>query len=404
MELTQKQKTMAKIACVALAILIMSPNTVSVAYGKMKEAFPGVTDAQMANLSGWVSLIGIPFTIFAIPIARKVSCKTLLLLIQIIYIVTGCSVFFIRNFNVILVMRLIMGIGKGLYIPILIATISYIFQGNERTQVLGFRQAGTMVGGIVFSLIGGVLAGIGWQYVWLIYAVGIPCLIIAWICLPNVKLPTTAEGGEKVPLNQTLNFTVIMSVIKAYLLILAVHCSAVTLAIHVNENQIGNPAMVGTAVALMMGAGALAGIFLGKMFAKMGRYTVTLGIALLAIGLFLCAFATNMGVIIIGQICLGFANATYDSSMQTLFTRAVNPASLVVATGLYSFAQNFGQFSFPYIVTKNVPSTKNRFLVMGVLAVIMLVVDLFTSQKYKWYGTNYPADKPLPEGAEVKAE
>lgn len=391
-QLTKSEKTKAKFACLSLAILIMSTSTVGVALGDMAIAFPDVPTTTVQLVIGLPGLTGMPMALIGIPIAQRISCKKLLIIIQFVFVISGCSVFFLTNFTWILVMRAIMGVAKGMYTPILIATISYLFHDNERAQVLGFRNAVTMAGGALFSFVGGYLALIGWQYVYLIYIIGVPVALIAMFCLPNVKLPKVEKKKERqrIPLNQKVNYAVVVTACKALLLIIAVNASAANLSMHVFETGIGDSSGTGIANALMMGAGMVSGIIVGKLFVKCRKYTVTIGIAGQAVGLFLTGIAPNIVIVVIGQIIIGFALACYEPILQTLMTRAANPKYIIVAIGIYSFCQNFGQFISPYLITP-FGNTTTRFLIATGMTVFTLIFDLFTN-RLKWYGTEEPAD------------
>lgn len=402
MKLTKAQSTKATIGCIALAILVMSNSTVSVGLGSM------MADAHFANVPtttiqlvvGLPSLVGIPVGLAAIPLARKFSCKSLLILVQAIFLISGVSVFFMTDINLILAMRALMGVGKGLYNPIIIAAISYIFEGDQRGRVLGFRSSASMAGGILMSLLGGFLAAYGWNYCYLIYAAAIPCAIIGIICLPSAKLPKPEKKeAAKIPLSKKLTPGAIQIIVMTFLVTCATHTSSANLSIHIVQSGLGTSAIAGICTSAMMICGVLAGMVVGRLMPKLKRFSADLGFICQAIGLLGTALAPSVPLIIAAQCFLGFALGTYEPVLQCWGSRASNPLYLTTVTTGIGFGVMFAQFISPYLITPLGDITV-RFAVSAGVSVLLIILN-HVLPRIKWFGTDYPADTPLPQGVEI---
>jgi len=94
----------------------------------------------------------------------------------------GCCAF-APNFTILLVLRVLQGISCALMFGALGAIIGDLFTGQKRAQAMGYNTTAMYGGYILYPVIGGALAGLGWNYAFLPFFIGVPLAFVAWAFL-----------------------------------------------------------------------------------------------------------------------------------------------------------------------------------------------------------------------------
>ena len=148
----------------------MSVITISPALPQMAIAFSTVKNAAFI-----VKLVlTIPALMIAIvsPITGRLIDRhgrlKILRMALVLYAIAGVGGFFLNNLYCILVSRAVLGISVGMSMTIVITLIADYFEGAERQKFVGLQIAFMSIGGILFLVLGGILADIGWRYPFLI--------------------------------------------------------------------------------------------------------------------------------------------------------------------------------------------------------------------------------------------
>ena len=102
----------------------------------------------------------------------------------LLYGAAGGSGLFCHTYWVLIVSRILLGIGvAAFYNAITVTILTY----TERSKVMGWRGTANSIGGIVWPLIGGFLGSFSWRLPFGIYLVGIPLGIAAFYTMPDTK-------------------------------------------------------------------------------------------------------------------------------------------------------------------------------------------------------------------------
>jgi MFS family permease len=140
-----------------------------------------VTDAQL-GLLGTVfmlvhSLSSVPLGI----LADKTSRKALIAGGVGFWSIASFASGLMPNFNALLGVRSLVGIGEASYAPAATAMISDNFPSEARAQAQGFFNVGMFVGGTLGAMIGGIIA---YHFSWRLafFWVSIPGFVLAWLC------------------------------------------------------------------------------------------------------------------------------------------------------------------------------------------------------------------------------
>jgi ACDE family multidrug resistance protein len=143
-------------------------------------AFPKL--AQVLNVSP--QNVGLLITVFTLPtvilgpilgvLADRFGRKKILVPSLILFGIAGTACTFVSEFNLLLVLRFIQGIGAASLLSLSITLIGDFYSGQKRTTAMGYTASVSSIGTATYPTIGGALAVWGWNYPFLLPLLAIP--------------------------------------------------------------------------------------------------------------------------------------------------------------------------------------------------------------------------------------
>ncbi|MDO4545065.1 MAG: MFS transporter [Bacillota bacterium] len=152
-----------------------------------------------AGLVGWlVTGYTLAVAAFSVPLGRlaDITCRKTVLVTGIAIFVACCiAAVFSVSMIMLLVVRILQGIGASMIFSTNMAVLISAFPGNKRGRVLGYSLAATYVGLSAGPVVGGILNhNLGWKSIFILTgALGIIAFLAALLKLPKEK----AESGGK---------------------------------------------------------------------------------------------------------------------------------------------------------------------------------------------------------------
>ena len=136
------------------------------------------------------------------PVAGKIADRLgrmpLLLASLLLYALGGTTAYLMDNIYLILLSRAVLGIAIAGIMTSVVTLAGDYFEGGERKSFLGLQGAAMATGGVVFVMLGGVLADISWRMPFLIYLLSLPVAVAAYAVLREPKLKEQApQSTEK---------------------------------------------------------------------------------------------------------------------------------------------------------------------------------------------------------------
>jgi ACDE family multidrug resistance protein len=162
------------------------------AFPKMVEAL-GVTEQSIGLLITAFTLPSFLFAPLGGILADRFGRKRLLVTSLFLNGIFGGSCVFAPDFNTLLILRVLQGMGSALGGSVAGAIIGDIFSGHRRVEAMAINTTVMYVGYIVYPVIGGALAGIAWNYSFLPFLTAIPLGLTALIFL-HCPEPQSKQG------------------------------------------------------------------------------------------------------------------------------------------------------------------------------------------------------------------
>ena len=380
-------KKISKIALLSVSMLVAVAPASNANIPAMKEAFPQIPLSMVEMITTIPSLFLMISVLTSGFIAKKMGYKQTIMLGLGIVAISGIIPVFIGNFYLVLFSRAALGFGIGLFNSLLIGLISYFFDGNERTTLIGYHEALGGLGGMLITYIAGQLMHVNWQAPFISYAIAIPVFFIFWKVIPKVKTEDILHKNTKqVVVNDGKegNFSIVF----VFMILIVIGATLnMTMGIKVSslivEQGYGSASDASTVIMLLSLGAMISGFLFGKMYKLFKNYIMSVGFTITALAMFIIGISNTSWMTVLGGFLVGFGFRV----MMPCLTNIVNSSHLknpTLATSLLLVAYNLGSAFAPYgsmIILKFSWTSDLRgiFYVDGIgficLAVIVFIVN-----------------------------
>lgn len=344
-------KKILKIALLSVSMLVAVAPAINANIPAMKEAFPQIPLSMVEMITTIPSLFLMISVLTSGFIAKKIGYKQTIMLGLGIVAIAGIIPVFIGNFYLVLFSRAALGFGIGLFNSLLIGLISYFFDGNERTTLIGYHEALGGLGGMLITYIAGQLMHVNWQAPFISYAIAIPVFFIFWKVIPKVKTEDILHKNTKqVVVNDGKegNFSIVF----VFMILIVIGATLnMTMGIKVSslivEQGYGSASDASTVIMLLSLGAMISGFLFGKMYKIFKNYIMSVGFTITALAMFIIGISNTSWMTVLGGFLVGFGFRV----MMPCLTNIVNSSHLknpTLATSLLLVAYNLGSAFAPY--------------------------------------------------------
>ena len=306
-------------------------------------------------------------------LCRLMKTRTLALTGLALYVLSGAGAFFVDDIWLLLVFRALMGVSVGMIMPLSTGLLAYYFPSEEQASLMGLSAAMNQMGGVVATFLAGILAGISWNYAFLVYLLGLIAVILVAAFLPNERL--AGRGGVSLSLLKRFHPSVVGMFLVMILFFIYPTNFALTASGTLSEMGV-TLTMVGLdVVAFLVG---LCFGFLMKRFAAQMKYIAPLGFA----AGYLC-LATGSGLVwlLLGSAFIGIANGIGVPYLNTIGSVKAGKEAATTVMPLLSAALYLGQFLSPLIVSPAAVATGTSPYVIAFCIAIAYLLQAFLTRK-----------------------
>ena len=310
-----------QIVCSTGLMGMMMVSIIVPALPRMVEAL-GVTEQSIGLL---ITLYTLPMFILgplAGIMADRLGRKRLLVPALFLYGILGGSCAFASDFNTLLILRVLQGIGGAPLMGISTAIIGDLFSGQKRTEAMGFNNTVMYSGYIVYPIIGGALSNLGWNYTFLPFLIAIPLGIIALVFLrcpePNSRQSLKDYLGDALLYLKSLKVLWLFSATMiTYVLLYGAYLTYFSLFL--GGNFSASPFTIGLFLSIL-------GLITAIASSQLGRFSQRLSVMYLIIGAFVVyGFALaivpvvpNLWFCLLPTIIFGIAHGLNLPSLHTI--------------------------------------------------------------------------------------
>ena len=280
-------------------------------------------------------------------LCRIMKTKGIAIIGLALYIVSGTGAFFLEDISAILILRALLGVSVGMIMPLSTGLLSYYFPPEDQSRLMGLCAAMNQIGGVIATLIAGVLAKVGWNYAFLVYSMGLFVLILVLLFLPGERLHSPkGSGGFFRNLKRFYPSVLGMLLLMICFFIFPTNFSAIC----VKTTSLDPIAVTIIMVALDVVA-ALVGVVFGGMMRLFRLSVKYFSPAFFLLGYLCLAISQSISSLLAGCLFIGIANGIGVPYLNTIASIKAGQEAATTVMPLLSAALYAGQFLSPLVAT-----------------------------------------------------
>ena len=281
----------------------------------------GISGAQVGLLITSFTLPGVILSPFLGVLADRWGRKRILVPSLFLFAITGTACTFIRDFNLLLVMRVLQGIGGAGLGSLNNTIIGDLYSGRQGAAAMGLNNSVLSIGVGVYPLIGGALALLGWYYPFALSILAVPVGILVLTSLrspeprnsQNLKAYLSGAWGH---LKNIRVIALFAAGILTFVLIYGAYLTSFTLLL--GETFAASPFVIGLIMSSMSLSTAIVSWQLGRINRRLSLPTlIKLSFAIYALSLALIPLMPSLWLVLIPTIIFGIGNGIGMPSIQT---------------------------------------------------------------------------------------
>ena len=328
-------------------LTVMAGAAIAPALGIIKAHFASAPDLLVQLIVSMPALLIIITNILFLQLSRLLRTRTIATTGLLLYVAAGAGCFFVDDIHVLLVMRALLGVSVGLIMPLSTGLLAYYFPPEEQARLMGLSAAMNQMGGVVATLLAGLLATIEWNYAFLVYLLGLIAVVMVLLWLPNAQLGKGSKHGTPFQPRQLLKFH--PSVTGMLLLMILFFIFPTNFAI-ITQKQ---TALSSNAITMIMVGLDVVAFFMGLAFGSLMRHFRTT-MKYFAPVLFITGYAAYLMpttvMIMLGSALVGMATGVGVPYLNTIASIKGGRDSATTVMPLLSAALYLGQFVSPLVV------------------------------------------------------
>ena len=366
-------------------LTVMAGAAIAPALGIIKAHFSEAPAMLVQFIVSMPALLIIITNLFFLSLSRVLRTRAIATTGLLLYVVAGAGCFFVDDIYLLLAMRALLGVSVGLVMPLSTGLLAYYFPPEQQAQLMGLSAAMNQMGGVVATLLAGLLATIEWNDAFLVYLLGLIALVMVWLWLPDEQLGSANKRGVPFHPRQLLKFH--PSVIGMLLLMMIFFIFPTNFAIVASQQQ---GLSTGLITVIMVGLDVVA-FFIGLAFGSlMNRFRQS--VKYFAPLFFLLGYASylvpSVSMAVLGSVFIGMANGVGVPYLNTIASIKGGKNSATTVMPLLSAALYLGQFISPLIV---IPMSKALFgaddivapYKIGILFCLIFLLQVYSTRHFQ---------------------
>ena len=345
-----KLNSFAKFSLLSISILLMSHLAISPVipnlYKFYHESNPNIGLASVESLATIPAMMITIFVLLSNGVIKFIGKKNTVLLGLLLIFIFGIVPAFTTNFKVVLISRLFVGAGIGLFNSLSISMISDFFDEEHRGTMIGLRTAFLNIGKALTTFISGYLLIYGIQYTFLVYALALPIFIIFLLFVPN------AENVNNKKVSIKFHKETIVLTLLTFLVGISYMGATIKIPTLLAEKYHYQPDVSRNLLTILALSGILSGVIFGILVKRFKNLTLPIMLSFMTIGSGLFALTNNIVIFYIAAIFIGISFVGTMSFNFFYISKKLENKFINFATSIILVGGNIGVILTPVVLTK----------------------------------------------------
>jgi len=340
----------AKFSLLSISILLMSHLAISPVipslYNFYNEQNSNIGLASVESLATIPAMMITIFVLFSNVVIKFLGKKNTVLLGLIIIFIFGLVPVFTSNFKLVLISRLFLGAGIGLFNSLSISLISDFFDDSTRGTMIGLRTAFLNIGKALTTFISGYLVILGVQYTFLVYALALPIFILFLFFVPN------SENIYNKKVNVKFHKETIYLTILTFFIGISYMGATIKIPTLLIEKYFYHPSTATNLLTILAISGIFSGLLFGFLVKRAKNLTLTIMLSFMTLGSMIFSFSNNIVLFFVGAIFIGISFVGTMSFNFFYISNKLENKFINFSTSIMLVGGNIGVILTPIILTK----------------------------------------------------
>ena len=351
-----KLNSFAKFSLLSISILLMSHLAISPVIPNLYSFYHGSNpNIGLASVESLATIPAMMITIFVLlsnGVIKFIGKKNTVLLGLILIFIFGIVPTFTTNFKVVLISRLLLGAGIGLFNSLSISMISDFFDEEDRGTMIGLRTAFLNIGKALTTFISGYLLIYGIQYTFLVYALTLPIFIIFLLFVPN------AENVNNKKVSIKFHKETILLTLLTFLVGISYMGATIKIPTLLAEKYHYQPDVARNLLTILALSGILSGVIFGILVKRFKNLTLPIMLSFMTVGSILFTLTNNILIFYVAAIFIGISFVGTMSFNFFYISKELENKFINFATSVILVGGNIGVILTPVVLTK-IPEALN---------------------------------------------
>ncbi len=348
-----KKTTLKPLAASILSLsllTVMAGAAVAPALEVIREHFSDASKLEVQLIVSMPALFIVITNLFFARLTARLGSRTLTMLGLVLYTAGGAAAGLFDSIGMVLAMRALVGVGVGIIMPLSTGLLSYYFPPEKRERLMGLSSAANQLGGVIATLLAGILAGVSWRLSFAVYLMGLISIVLCLIFMPNDRIRGEEQESSRISMSgvwrRNRMYVVCMFLLMTAFFIYPANFAIVTAAEGIIPMSLCAVIMAGC--DLVAFGGGLAFVHVKR---RLGRHTRLAAPALFFIGYCLLAFVGGWFGTLAGSALVGFANGLGVPYIISSASANEGKAAATTVMPMISAALYLAQFLSPFLLS-----------------------------------------------------
>jgi MFS family permease len=334
-----------KFAILSLALLTILMNSAIIPIiSQIGAAYPDTNPDIIKLVLTLPALSYVIFSLVAGQLTFYFPKKYILMVALALYTFGGIGSSLAPSIGWLLFARALVGIGTGMISPLVTDLIAIFYEGEERTQMIGFSNAASNLSGIFIPLLAGWLAEFKLQYAFWVYGIGFFVLFTTLFFIPVTPLSVSKGSKERSFIQPR---TVWLVVLMNFLVMVVFYTLPTNLSVFVQSEAIGSSSTAGFMVSISTLISTLMGLAFAILYDHWGSKLFLSGMVLCTVGFGMLVFPPSLIALIFSEILIGIGLGVLFPFFSLTIIQVTSGQQTTRALSIYSSSFSLGIFVSP---------------------------------------------------------
>jgi predicted MFS family arabinose efflux permease len=334
------------VALAVSAVAVSGTSSVTPALPEISRVY-AISSDQAGVLVAALMLPGVFLTPILGLLGDRHGRKTVLVPALVLFGIAGSASAFAPDYEWLLGLRLLQGVGAAALSALTAAMISDFFTGEARAHALGYNAGVISIGAALYPIIGGALTLLSWHYPFLLSATALPvAALVAWSLPPAPKAEREALGDYLRRLGRSVaSRSVALVLLASFMTFIVIYGVLITYLPFLLERDFqATPLDYGLVMAANALAGGITSMGVGRLLQR-HRARVVLGVAFAVSGVAVAVvpFVGSLALVVVAVVVLGSVQLQVLAIAQIMLTELVPVAQSGAIIAVNSMMFRLGQ-------------------------------------------------------------